>query len=149
MTERYGMPTCRKVRLSLQPEVQYRALFFEIMDTILVQLKHRFKSVKDIGFVELLDCKQFRFYNFANNFPERSFQCLQEMYKFQFEFSRLRSELQVLYLNSDFRKNSIEELYRYMHENNLYGGFKEVHKLVILVGSHHIQLHQWSVHFLH
>jgi len=119
------------------------------MDTILVQLKHRFKSVKDIGFVELLDCKQFRFYNFANNFPERSFQCLQEMYKFQFEFSRLRSELQVLYLNSDFRKNSIEELYRYMHENNLYGGFKEVHKLVILVGSHHIQLHQWSVHFLH
>ena len=68
--ERCGMPTCRKVRFSLQPEVQYRALFFEIMDTILVQLKHRFKSVKDMGFVELLDCKQFHFYNFANNFPE-------------------------------------------------------------------------------
>ena len=127
------MPTCRKVRFSLQPEVQYRALFFEIMDTILVQLKHRFKSVKDIGFVELLDCKQFHFYNFANNFPERSFQCLQEMYKFQFEFFRLRSELQVLYSHSDFRKNSIEELHRYMHENDLYCVFKEVHKLVILI----------------
>ena len=83
VTERCGMPTCRKVRFSLQPEVQYRALFFEIMDTILVQLKHRFKSVKDIGFVELLDCKQFHFYNFANNFPEISFQCLQEMYKLE------------------------------------------------------------------
>jgi len=133
VTERCGMPTCRKVRFSLQPEVQYRALFFEIMDTILVQLKHRFKSVMDIGFVELLDCKQFHFYNFVNNFPERSFKCLQEMYKFRFEFSCLRSELQVLYSHSDFRKNSIEELHRYMCENDLYGGFMEVHKLVILV----------------
>jgi len=133
VTERCGMPTCRKVRFSLQPEVQYRALFFEIKNTILVQLKHRFKSVKDTGFVELLDCKQFHFYNFANNFPERSFQCLQEMYKFQFEFSLLRSELHVLYSHSDFRKNSIEELHRYMCENDLYGGFKEVHKLVILI----------------
>jgi len=133
VTERCGMPTCRKVRFSLQPEVQYKALFFEIMDTILVQLKHRFKSVMDIGFVELLDSKQFHFYNFANNFPERSFQCLEEIYKFRFEFFRLRSELQVLYSHSDFHKNSIEELHRYMHENDLYGGFKEVHKLVILV----------------
>jgi len=55
------------------------------------------------------------------------------MCKFQFKFSRLRSELQVLYLHSDFRKNSIAKLHRYMHENDLYGGFKEVHKLVILV----------------
>jgi len=31
VTERCGMPTCRKVRFSLQPEVQYRALFFEII----------------------------------------------------------------------------------------------------------------------
>jgi len=89
--------------------------------------------VKDIGFVELLDCKQFYFYNFANNFPETSFQCLQEMYKFRFEFSPLRSELQVLYSHSDFCKNSIEELHKYMHENDLCGGFKEVHKLVVLV----------------
>jgi len=58
---------------------------------------------------------------------------LQERYKFRFEFSRLRSELQVLYSHSDFRINSIEELHRYMHENDLYGDFKEVHKLVILV----------------
>jgi len=55
------------------------------------------------------------------------------MYKFRFEFSRLRSELQVLYSHSDFRKNSIEELHRYMHENDLYGGFKEVHKLVLTI----------------
>jgi len=40
VTERCGMPSCRKVRFSLQPEVQCRALFFEIMDTILLQLKH-------------------------------------------------------------------------------------------------------------
>ena len=56
-----------------------------------------------------------------------------EIYKFWFEFSRLRSEHQVLYSSSDLRKNSIEELHRYMHENDLYGGFKEMHKLVILV----------------
>jgi len=56
-----------------------------------------------------------------------------EIYKFRFEFSWLRSEHQVLYSRSDLRKNSIEELHRYMHENDLYGGFKEMHKLVILV----------------
>ena len=63
-----------------------------------MHLKHRFKTVKEIGFVKLLDCKQFHFCNFANNFSERRFQCLQEMYKFQFKFSRLRSELQVFIL---------------------------------------------------
>ena len=88
-----------------------------------MQLKHRFKSVKDIGFVELLYCKQFHFYNFANNFRERSFHYLQEMYKLRFEFSRLRSELHVSYSRTDFCKNNIEELHRYMHENDLDGGF--------------------------
>ena len=135
-----------KLRFSLQPEVQYRALFSEIMDTILVQLKHRFKSVKDIGFVELLDCKQYHFYNFANNFPERSFQCLQEMYKFLFEFFRLRSELQVLYSHSVFAKTALKSSIDTCMKMTC---MVVLRKCINWLSPYHIQLHQWSVHFLH
>ena len=68
-----GLPTGRKVRCNLQPELQYKTLFFEIIDTIVMQMKQRFKSVKDIEFVEMLDCKRFHQYENITKFPERSF----------------------------------------------------------------------------
>ena len=73
-----GLPTRRKVWYNLQPELQYKTLFFEIIDTIVMKIKQRFKSVKDIEFVELLDCKQFHQYENITKFPERSFQSLQK-----------------------------------------------------------------------
>ena len=54
-----GLPTRRKVRCNLQPELQYKALFFEVIDTMVMQMKQRFKSVKDIEFVELLVTNDF------------------------------------------------------------------------------------------
>ena len=73
-----GLPTGRKVRCNLQPELQYKTLFLEIIDTIVMQMKQRFKSVKDIEFVELLDCKRFHQYENITKFSERSFQSLQK-----------------------------------------------------------------------
>ena len=75
-----GLPTQRKVRCNLQLELQYKTLFLEIIDTIVMQMKQRFKSVKDIEFVELLDCKRFHQYENITKFPERSFQSLEKSY---------------------------------------------------------------------
>ena len=88
-----GLPTRRKVRCNLQPELQYKTLFFEIIATIVTQMKQRFKSVKDIEFVKLLDCKRFHQYENITKFPERSFQSLQKSYSFHFDFAGLRTEV--------------------------------------------------------
>ena len=58
-----GLPTSKTGRSSLQPELSYRAPFLEIIDTIVMQMKQRFESVKDIAFIELLDCKHFHLYD--------------------------------------------------------------------------------------
>ena len=87
-----GLPTRRKVRCNLQTELQYKTLFFEIIDTIVMQMKQKFKSVKDIEFVELLDCKRFHQYENITKFPERSFQSLQRSYSSHFDFACLRTE---------------------------------------------------------
>ena len=128
-----GQPACRKSRDSLQPEMHYKALFLEIIDTIIMQMKTRFRSVKDIEFVELLDGKRFQHYNNSDRFSERPLQALQKSYSSHFNFSFLRSELTVLYSHDHFRKNNLEDLHKYMHERQLYEAFGEVHKLVLLV----------------
>ena len=115
-----GFPT-RKVQCNLQPELQYKTLFFEIIDAIVMQIKQRFKSVKDIEFVELLDCKRFYQYENITKFPERSFQSLQRSYSSHFDFACLRTELAVLHSHNHFRKNNVHKLLKYMHEGQLYG----------------------------
>ena len=129
-----GLPSRRKVRCNLQPELQYKTLFFEIIDIIVMQIKQRFKSVKDIEFVGLLDCKRFHQYENipVTKFPERSFQSLQISYSSHFDFACLRTELAVLYSHNHFRKNNVRELHKYMHEGQLYEGFREVSKLILL-----------------
>ena len=127
-----GLPTRRKVWCNLQPELQYKTLFFEIIDTIVMQMEQRFKSVKDIEFAELLDCKRFHQYESITEFPERSFQSLQRSYSSHFDFACLRTELIVVYSHNHFRKNNVHELLKYMHEGQLYEGFREVNKLILL-----------------
>ena len=97
-----------------------------------MQMKQRFKSVKDIEFVKLLDCKRFHQYENITKFPERSFQSLQRSYSSHFDFACLRAELVVLYSHSHFCKNNVHELHKYMHEGQLYEGFREVNKLILL-----------------
>ena len=128
-----GQPSCHKSRVSLQPEMHYKALFLEIIDTIVMQMKQRFKLIKDFEFVELLDCKRFQQFNDLAQFPEQGLQSLRKSYSSRFNFSCLRSELAVSYSLDHFRKSNLEELHKYMHEGQFYEGFREVHKLVLLV----------------
>ena len=121
------------MRCNLQPELQYKTLFFEIIDTIVMQMKQRFKSVKDIEFVKLLDCKRFHQYENITKFPERSFQSLQRSYSSHFDFVCLRTELAVLYSHNHFRKNNVHDLHKYMHEGQLHKGFREVNKLILFL----------------
>ena len=96
-----------------------------------MQMKQRFKSVKDIEFLELLDWK--RFHQYENiTVSERSFQSLQRSYSSHFDFACLRTELAVLYSHNHFRKNNVHELHKYMHEGQLYEGVRQVNKLILL-----------------
>ena len=69
-----------KRRVSLQPKMHYQALFSKIIDTIAMQMKQRFKSIKDFEFVELLDSKRFQQFNDLARFPEQGLQALASIF---------------------------------------------------------------------
>ena len=98
-----------------------------------MQMKTRFKSVKDTEFFELLNGKRFQHYNNLVRIQEQPLQALQKSYSSHFNFSFLKSELTVLYSHDHLRKNNLEELQKYMHEKQMYEAFGDVHKLVLLV----------------
>ena len=133
VTEKCSLSTSKTGRSSLQPELSYRALFLEIIDTIVMQMKQRFESVKDVAFIELLDCKRFHLCNSITMLPERCFLNLKKSYSSRFNFARLRLELTVLYSQDQFRKNNVEELHQFTCKSQLYEGFKELYKLIVVV----------------
>ena len=128
-----GLPAFRKTSHCLGPQLQYKSLFFEVLDTIIVQMKQRFSCLKEMKFVELLDCKRFSEYNKMGMFPENCLDSLQKSYGSRFDFSCLKSQLVVLYSLNNFRKDSVEELHKFMYEEKLYEGFSEVYKLILLI----------------
>ena len=98
-----------------------------------MQMKQRFESEKDFAFIELLDYKRFHLYNSITMFLERCFLSLKKSYSSRFDFARLRSKLTVLHSQDQFCKYNFEDLHQFTYESQLYEGFKELYKLVVLV----------------
>ena len=101
VTENYGEPVCKR-KQTLSPKEKYSQLFHEIFDNILLQMKARFSSMEKLEFIELLDCSKFQLYDVT--FPAKAFESLKRSYSSFFQFSRLHSELTVLYSHKHFCK---------------------------------------------
>ena len=130
VTENYGEPVCKR-KQTLSPKEKYSQEFHEIFDSILLQLEARFGSMEKLEFIELLDCNKFKKYDV--NFPVKAFESLKKSYSVFFEFSRLRSELSVLYSHEQFAKKNVAELLKHMLESDLHIGLPEIYKLMNLV----------------
>lgn len=108
----------------------YRQLFYEILDVIMANVQQRLSETLNLNFLCLLDNKQFD--SFSNNFPNDAFSQLCEKYENYFDFTRLKSELSVLYNDVDMKKNSITELHQYVNALQLHDVFPELAKLIQL-----------------
>nr|CAI5829257.1 unnamed protein product [Callosobruchus analis] len=111
---------------------KYRALHYEILDTISLQIKTRFEGLEKLLFVALLDTSRFQTY--SENFPTQALNNLKEMYPNMFtEFQRLKNELQLIYCDDQYHNMEPEphRLMESLFENSSI--FKEAYKLLCLI----------------
>lgn len=113
-------------------KVTYRRLFYEIMDTINMQLDSRFKNFNQLQFLELCNFKKLK----GNQFPKNALLSLKESYGNFFDVVALRSELTVVYSlenNENVKTENANEFLNFVKENDLEHAYSEVTKLCQLV----------------
>ncbi|XP_063216599.1 zinc finger MYM-type protein 1-like [Bacillus rossius redtenbacheri] len=73
----------------------FRRMYLEILDTVIMQLNIRFQSLHDLKFIEMFDSKKIS--TFSDVFPEEAFQKLRTLYGKFFDIVRLKSELSAMF----------------------------------------------------
>lgn len=109
----------------------YSQLYFEILDTLMYQIKFRFESQSQIQFIKLLDSR--RFFEFSSKFPEDLILNLVQIYSKHFDVVRLKNELKVFYSLDELKNKSLTELISFMKTYNLDVVYEQVYKLTQLV----------------
>lgn len=97
-------------------------------------LTARFSEIGKLKFLELLHPRNFA--DFKNNFPEDCFTSLKVNYGTRFDFPRLRSELNVIYDDTEqlqFSVSTTADLHKHLTISELEEVFPEVFKLSILI----------------
>ena len=106
-----------------------KLLAFEIIDTIVIQMKSRFEDINTFNFVELLDDKQFPAYKSV--FPSLKLSALIKRYPY-FDSEQLQNELTNVY--SDQTKHlPAGLLLKYFMNNGLEKIFQETVHLIRLI----------------
>ncbi|CAH1962682.1 unnamed protein product [Acanthoscelides obtectus] len=101
---------------------RYRVLYFEILDTISLQITTRF--------VTLMDTSKFKTY--SEKFPTEALSNLKEFYSNTFtDFQRLKNELQLIYSDDQDQNMEPRLLKESLFENRSI--FKEAYKLLCLI----------------
>lgn len=122
-----------KTRRIQDPVQHYRALYNEIHDVILMNLKEKFQNLENLVFLSLLDHKNFSSYNIiTGKFPEAAANSLKTSYGKFFNHQQLKSELATVYSCPVFQKLSVEKIYNLLC-TTLDGTFTEVKKLCELI----------------
>jgi hypothetical protein len=112
-------------------KLPYRCLFYEIVDTITIQLADRYADFGQLEFLSLLNCEKYGQY--VNNFPDSAFNSLKKSYGGYFEFPRLRTELTVIYSSEEFRNQPVFKLMGHLITSGLIEALPEASKLVNLI----------------
>lgn len=119
-------------RRNEDPELFFKSLFHEILDTLIVQITDRFGNYKDLEFTALLDVEKFAEMN--HQFPESAFRSVLKTYSKHFDSIRLRNELLVLYWASESDiKKPLHLMLKYMVDKKLNLVMPEIFKLLLLI----------------
>lgn len=112
-------------------KASYRRLFYEIIDTLKVQMTAKFSDINKLEFLALLDSEKYA--DFAKTFPEKAFQVLVKNYGRFFNIVRLKNELLYVYSSPEFRAKSVYELSLELRAIGLTQALLEVTKLCALI----------------
>uniref|UniRef100_A0A2S2PGV1 Zinc finger MYM-type protein 1 n=1 Tax=Schizaphis graminum TaxID=13262 RepID=A0A2S2PGV1_SCHGA len=114
-------------------QLNFRILFYEIIDNILMQLYTRFENISKLLFLQLADVTQFREYSFK--FPENALNNLKSTYSNIFpDINKLKVELEVLYYNVKYHNLlHIYDMVKIIEQDALKDILPEVYKLFTLI----------------
>ena len=111
--------------------INYKSVYFEIIQNIISSLKKRFANIGDFSYFELLDGKKFEV--FSCTFPKQHIDALQKKYPGIFYLKSLTSEFRYLYSDSDFRKcTSSKAILEMLHELGFLSAMSETVRLIQL-----------------
>ncbi|XP_073993635.1 uncharacterized protein [Rhodnius prolixus] len=108
----------------------YKKLFYQIIDTVIENVKNIYTNLRTLPFLSLLHFE--RFQEYAKEFPESLFLALIQFYGKHFDLVYLRRELMEIYTGPEFKKNSLLKLYTYLQDTSLAEVLPEVTKLCAL-----------------
>lgn len=109
-----------------------KVLFFEILDTVLMEIDTRFQDIKKLEFLCLGDSAKFE--EFSKKFPTQALENLKTTYQnIVCDVHRLKNELEIIYCDSRYRSVSVEKLIFMLKEDDLTDVFKEAYKLFCLI----------------
>lgn len=124
-------PTAK--RNSSNTEINFKILFYEIIDSILMQLRTRFNDTDRLLFLQLADVSKFKEY--SNQFPIIAFKNLKRTYSDIFhDEKKLKVEVEVLY-NDDKYQNlqHIYDLVKIFEKSGIKDVMPEAYKLFVLI----------------
>ena len=108
-----------------------KRMYFEIIDNVCNQIDLRYQSFKKLEFCNLLHFPKYSEYR--SNFPDSLVCGMKETYSSLFDFLKLKSELIVVYVSTEFSNRSVHELVPFMEKNDLHTIFPETYKLAELI----------------
>ena len=113
-------------------KINYKQLYFQVIDTIVGMLNERFQDVQSFAFLDLVNPKLFR--NYGGTVPSDKINLLKERYGPLFDIPILESQLKFIYMDSDYYKETSMEVLQYIFESNIQSSSPEVVKLLKMNG---------------
>lgn len=133
-TKSFDIEYCmQQINIVHDSELNYKALYFEIFDNILVQINTRFQNNNKLIFLQLGDVSKFESY--SRLFPQISLDNLELSYSnLFFDMNKLKVELEVLYNDKKYQNlYHLYDLIKIFENDGLKVVLPEVYKLFFLI----------------
>jgi hypothetical protein len=111
----------------------YQRLYYEIIDTIVMQIETRFANFEQLIFFDIFNKN--RFESFSKEFPKYLLESLLKLYPSFFNKQKLENELKVLYADPLIfgEWNKLLDMYYFIYNNSLHNTVPEIYKLLSLL----------------
>jgi hypothetical protein len=125
-------PKKKRQRHDTETDLEKR-VYFEILDTIIMQIDTRFSNFEDLQIFDLFDDSKFKSY--AKEFPRYLLDRLIKNYPSFFNKIKLENELKVLYADPNIfgRWDKLQDMYNFIYCNSLQQTVTEINKLLSLI----------------
>lgn len=111
---------------------KYKVLYYEILDTVCLEINTRFQDINKLTFVCLGDSTKFETY--TKEFPNIALNSLSQAYpSLHFDTARLKNELSFIYADPQFKNCELEKIITNLNDNDTKDIFKEAYKLFSLI----------------